>query len=124
MPSSAVFVARPFFSAATRPIEALEWRNTMRNVLGIYSSPKPHWVGDGFPVRSMFSYGTQGQHVSPFILLDYAGPAMAPAHISPCRRMPPSRVPSNAPGRYFAAQFSAGCTTNMSAFDFRQAQPA
>jgi redox-sensitive bicupin YhaK (pirin superfamily) len=47
----------------------------MRKVLGIYSSPRPHWVGDGFPVRSMFSYGTQGQHVSPFILLDYAGPA-------------------------------------------------
>jgi hypothetical protein len=24
---------------------------------------------------------------------------------------------------FFAAQFSAGCTTNMPAFDFRQAQP-
>jgi hypothetical protein len=34
-----------------------------------------------------------------------------------------SRVPSNGPGRLFAAQFSAGCTTNMSGFDFRQAQP-
>jgi hypothetical protein len=33
-----------------------------------------------------------------------------------------SRVPSNGPGRFFAAQFSAGCTTNTSAFDFRQAQ--
>jgi hypothetical protein len=29
-----------------------------------------------------------------------------------------SRVPSNGPGRFFAAQFSAGCTTNMSGFDF------
>jgi hypothetical protein len=29
-----------------------------------------------------------------------------------------SRVPSNEPGRFFAAQFSAGCTTNMSGFDF------
>jgi quercetin 2,3-dioxygenase len=47
----------------------------MRKVCGIYSSPRPHWVGDGFPVRSMFSWATQGQHVSPFILLDYAGPA-------------------------------------------------
>src|SRR5258708_2551333 len=48
---------------------------------------------------------------------------MAPAHISSWRRMRRSRVPSNAPGRFFAVQFSAGCTTNMSAFDFRQAQP-
>jgi hypothetical protein len=33
-----------------------------------------------------------------------------------------SRVPSNEPGKLFAALFSAGCATNMSAFDFRQAQ--
>ena len=36
--------------------------------------PRPHWVGDGFPARSMFSYNTHGQHLSPFLLLDYAGP--------------------------------------------------
>jgi redox-sensitive bicupin YhaK (pirin superfamily) len=47
----------------------------MRKVLGIYSAPKPHWVGDGFPVRSLFSHGSHGDHVSPFLLLDYAGPA-------------------------------------------------
>lgn len=47
----------------------------MKKVLGIYSSPRPHWVGNGFPVRSLFSYDTLGQHVSPFLLLDYAGPA-------------------------------------------------
>jgi redox-sensitive bicupin YhaK (pirin superfamily) len=35
-------------------------------------------VGDGFPVRSMFSHATHGQHVSPFLLLDYAGPAEFP----------------------------------------------
>ncbi|MGE0768855.1 MAG: pirin family protein [Hyphomicrobiaceae bacterium] len=47
----------------------------MRQIRGIYSAPRQHWVGDGFPVRSMLSYSAQGQHVSPFILLDYAGPA-------------------------------------------------
>lgn len=46
----------------------------MRQVLGIYSSTSPHWVGDGFPVRSMLSYMTQGEHISPFLHLDYAGP--------------------------------------------------
>ncbi len=52
----------------------------MRKVLGVYSSPRPHWVGDGFPVRSLFSHASHGEHVSPFLLLDYAGPAdFAPA---------------------------------------------
>jgi redox-sensitive bicupin YhaK (pirin superfamily) len=50
----------------------------MRKVLGVYTSPRPHWVGDGFPVRSMFSHATHGQHISPFLLLDYAGPAEFP----------------------------------------------
>jgi redox-sensitive bicupin YhaK (pirin superfamily) len=37
-------------------------------------------VGDGFPVRSMFSPQTHGDAVSPFILLDYAQPyEFAPA---------------------------------------------
>ena len=46
----------------------------MRKILGIYSAPHPHWVGDGFPVRSLLSHQSQGGHVSPFLLLDYAGP--------------------------------------------------
>lgn len=50
----------------------------MSHVLGIYSSPAPHWVGDGFPVRSMLSHATQGEHVSPFLHLDHAGPATFP----------------------------------------------
>ena len=49
-------------------------------VLGVYPGPKAHWVGDGFPVRSLFSYDQLGQHISPFLLLDYAAPAVfAPA---------------------------------------------
>jgi len=47
----------------------------MKKVLGVYSAPRPHWVGDGFPVRSLFSYQTHGKQLSPFLLLDYAGPA-------------------------------------------------
>jgi len=47
----------------------------MRKILGIYGSGRPHWVGDGFPVRSIFSHATLGKHISPFLLLDYAGPA-------------------------------------------------
>ena len=47
----------------------------MRQILGVYSAPAQHWVGDGFPVRTMLSHHDQGQHISPFIMLDYAGPA-------------------------------------------------
>ncbi|WNB74537.1 pirin family protein [Methylomonas koyamae] len=47
----------------------------MKNILGIYSPPRSHWVGDGFPVRSLFSYESHGKQLSPFLLLDYAGPA-------------------------------------------------
>lgn len=48
--------------------------NNMKRVLGIHSAPEQHWVGDGFPVRSLFSYSSHGEHLSPFLLLDYAGP--------------------------------------------------
>jgi len=47
----------------------------MKKILGVYTAPSRHWVGDGFPVRSLFSYDSHGQHLSPFLLLDYAGPA-------------------------------------------------
>ncbi|WP_338578898.1 pirin family protein [Pseudomonas sp. ML2-2023-6] len=47
----------------------------MKKILGVYAAPRPHWVGDGFPVRTMFSYDSMGKHISPFLLLDYAGPA-------------------------------------------------
>ena len=50
----------------------------MKNIVGTYSAPRSHWVGDGFPVRSLFSYGSHGAHLSPFLLLDYAGPANFP----------------------------------------------
>ena len=37
-----------------------------------------HWVGNGFPVRTLFFYGDAGAALSPFLLLDYAGPAEFP----------------------------------------------
>ncbi len=47
----------------------------MKKLIGIYTSPRAHWVGDGFPVRTLFSYDNLGKHISPFLLLDHAGPA-------------------------------------------------
>src|SRR5437588_560875 len=52
-----------------------------KRVLGIYGAASSHWVGDGFPVRTVFP--SQGvPELSPFLMLDYAGPA----HFKPATR--------------------------------------
>jgi redox-sensitive bicupin YhaK (pirin superfamily) len=47
----------------------------VKKITRIIHGADRHWVGDGFPVNTMFSYDTQGKEISPFLLLDYAGPA-------------------------------------------------
>ncbi len=47
----------------------------MPNILRVDSAPRGHWVGDGFPVRSLLSYAGNAAEASPFLLLDHAGPA-------------------------------------------------
>ena len=49
-----------------------------KNVSFIRRSDDRHWVGDGFPVRTIFSYDALAEKMSPFLLLDYAGPANFP----------------------------------------------
>lgn len=46
----------------------------MKKVISIHRGPPAHWVGDGFHVRSLFSYDGQARSVSPFLLLDYGAP--------------------------------------------------
>lgn len=50
----------------------------MKKILEIQDPPSRHWVGDGFPVRTLFSYQSHGKQVSPFLLLDFAGPMEFP----------------------------------------------
>ncbi|MGE3758777.1 MAG: pirin family protein [Pseudobdellovibrionaceae bacterium] len=47
----------------------------MKKLLLTQRSDTPHWVGDGFPVRSIFTYNDLAKKISPFLLMDYAGPA-------------------------------------------------
>lgn len=55
----------------------------MRQVRAVHDAAPPHWVGDGFPVRSIFSYDHLGrEQLSPFLMLDYA----APRHFEPAPR--------------------------------------
>ena len=46
-----------------------------KTVASIHSAPRGHWVGDGFPVRTLFSHDRHAQALSPFLMLDHAGPA-------------------------------------------------
>ena len=46
----------------------------MKRIVSIERGPATHWVGDGFPVRTIFTFDTLGYRISPFLLLDYAGP--------------------------------------------------
>lgn len=45
-----------------------------KKVLSVGKPGRPHWVGDGFPVRTVFA-AHGGNGVDPFLMLDYAGPA-------------------------------------------------
>jgi len=51
----------------------------MKKLLRIHQSSGMHWVGNGFPVRSVFDYNGLGRELSPFLLLDYAAPYEFPA---------------------------------------------
>lgn len=46
----------------------------MKKLLDILTNNHGHWVGDGFPVHSLFSYHNGADRVSPFLLFDNAGP--------------------------------------------------
>lgn len=48
--------------------------STRKQLRTVRRNAGAHWVGDGFPVRTLFSYHELGEQISPFLLLDYAGP--------------------------------------------------
>jgi len=47
--------------------------NTSKRVHSIHRQGAGHWVGDGFPVHTIFHYQERPE-LSPFLLLDHAGP--------------------------------------------------
>ncbi len=51
---------------------------TVKKLRCIQRSAGSHWVGNGFPVRTLFAYPNLGPVLSPFLLLDYAGPMEFP----------------------------------------------
>ncbi len=55
----------------------------MKQIAALLDPPPGHWVGDGFPVRSLFTYNGDAARFSPFLLLDFAGPADFPPAARP-----------------------------------------
>jgi redox-sensitive bicupin YhaK (pirin superfamily) len=51
----------------------------MKKLIGLQGNNQGHWVGDGFPVHTLFFYQDLGKQMSPFLMLDYAGPAEFPS---------------------------------------------
>ena len=54
-------------------------QKSVKKLRCIQRSAGSHWVGNGFPVRSLFAYPDLGPALSPFLLLDYAGPMEFPS---------------------------------------------
>jgi quercetin 2,3-dioxygenase len=46
----------------------------MKKVLFTKQTNVQHWVGDGFHVKTVFSYNDIAKEISPFLMLDYAAP--------------------------------------------------
>jgi quercetin 2,3-dioxygenase len=53
-------------------------KNSVKKLRCIQRSVDRHWVGNGFPVRTLIAYPNLGPVLSPFLLLDYAGPREFP----------------------------------------------
>ncbi|MCE7914965.1 MAG: pirin family protein [Nitrosomonas sp. PRO4] len=55
-------------------MQTIQSEASLKKLLRIQREVHRHWVGDGFPVRTLFSYSALGAMISPFLLFDYAGP--------------------------------------------------
>jgi redox-sensitive bicupin YhaK (pirin superfamily) len=55
----------------------------MKKTSMVIRDVRPHWVGDGFPVRSMLGEMSFTAEASPFLMLDYAAPYDFPAGGAP-----------------------------------------
>lgn len=55
-------------------MQAANKEKSVKKLRSIQRSADRHWVGNGFPVRTLFAYSNLGSVLTPFLLLDYAGP--------------------------------------------------
>jgi redox-sensitive bicupin YhaK (pirin superfamily) len=67
-------MAQVMTKPATATLQAIP---ELKGVLEVRKPPRGHWVGDGFPVRTIFGYDNAAA-TTPFLLMDYAGPYRFP----------------------------------------------
>lgn len=80
----------------------------MKSIQRVIREAEPHWVGDGFPVRSLFSY-RDGAEFDPFLLLDYAGPY----HFAPSEAKRGQKLCVAKLGCFCFEQFNKRSTNNL-----------
>lgn len=59
---------------SARSILAHDFIMSSKQLLRVIPRGPTHWVGDGFPVHTAFDYRSAGRELSPFLMLDHAGP--------------------------------------------------
>jgi redox-sensitive bicupin YhaK (pirin superfamily) len=59
-------------------MQAVKAEKSAKKLRHVQRNVDRHWVGDGFPVRTLFTYSSLGPTISPFLLFDYAGPMEFP----------------------------------------------
>src|SRR4029079_11267361 len=64
--------------SGSRPMKSTNEERSVKKLRCIQRSADQHWVGNGFPVRSLFTYPNLGSVLTPFLLFDYAGPMEFP----------------------------------------------
>jgi redox-sensitive bicupin YhaK (pirin superfamily) len=62
-----------------KAMQSMKKEKSFKKLRCIQRSVDRHWVGDGFPVRTLFAYPNLGSVLSPFLLFDYAGPMEFPS---------------------------------------------
>jgi hypothetical protein len=65
-------------SSGVKRLSTINKEKPVKKLRSIERSAGSHWVGNGFPVRTLFAYPNLGPVLSPFLLLDYAGPMEFP----------------------------------------------
>lgn len=68
-----MFVAERAYIFNIQHMRDLEENYMSRRIHQVIKKGDIHWVGDGFPVSTLFSY-YRTANISPFLLLDYASP--------------------------------------------------
>src|SRR5690606_40695842 len=73
-----VYLVNERLARQTRFTKRSIMKTPQKKVTGILRNNQMHWVGDGFPVRTLFASSRQGNDISPVLMLDYGNGDFGP----------------------------------------------